>query len=40
MEICFEIKILTDAAKVTNMRVARFRNIRYLDRKSKMLIKK
>jgi len=39
MMICFNIKIGTDAAMLTNMRVASFRKIRYLVRKSKVLIK-
>ena len=36
--VCFEIKIWTDAAKFTNMRVAGFRKSRYLIRESEIFI--
>ena len=37
---CFEIKIRTNATKLTNMRIARFGQCRDLFRKSKMFVEK
>ena len=36
---CFGIKIRTDAAKLTNARIARFRECRYLVRECEMFVK-
>ena len=36
---CFKIKIRTDAAKLTNVRITRFRQCRDLVRESEMFIK-
>ena len=37
---CFEIKLRTDTAKITNMRIARFRQRRDLIRKTEVFIEK
>ena len=36
---CFEIKILADTAKLTNVRIAGFGQCRYLIRKSEMFVR-